>query len=449
MANTLQGDSPGGINGTDPRRAGMRGYPGGRDQQPNGLGRGGVGDAEHGFPDTDRSERSRQNWYDEAWERAMRALGTDRPAGLPIGAQNDRTWPRGDTGLDQPGEPSPTGTGGLGERTAETGGVSLRDLAGGLGNGRVGALRGANLARAGQIPGPGGSPLGSGLPGEEPGKPDGAGNEQPGGNRSRLDLAYVRQIPGPPESPNGAGRPGMEGGLPGEKGGRGVAGGDGVGPNNSQLSGNGNLNIAGNGTGTGSGSNGQSPPSGTGAGANSNSGGQGSDGQQSGEGSPGGANASNAGANGTPPMPNTGMSGAGSSPTTMSGKPGIPGSRSSRDGVSSPLGSTAESYRPFELIVSCSKHGVAIHPGNYRVTIATLKSKDSLLVAQLRAIVRRKEDSAPDKTFVPSIRFVIEPGGTETYSKAKSQLLFSNLDWPTSMQVISGETQRVFQTDGW
>ena len=93
--------------------------------------------------------------------------------------------------------------------------------------------------------------------------------------------------------------------------------------------------------------------------------------------------------------------------------------------------------------------GVTVYPGNYRVTIGSLKSKDSFLVAQLLTIVHQKERTEPGKTILPSIRFVIEPKGHETYATAKTQVIFGGLNWPTSLQITSGDTLRLFSTDAW
>jgi hypothetical protein len=100
-------------------------------------------------------------------------------------------------------------------------------------------------------------------------------------------------------------------------------------------------------------------------------------------------------------------------------------------------------------VVSCSKKGVTVTPGNYRVTSTSLKEKDMLLVSQLRLIVRQKQRDEPGKFVAPSVRYVIEPGGQETYAMAKTQLMFSGLNWPTTLQVSGGEPLQLFSTDPW
>src|SRR5206468_11797299 len=105
--------------------------------------------------------------------------------------------------------------------------------------------------------------------------------------------------------------------------------------------------------------------------------------------------------------------------------------------------------RPIELVLACGPKGVAVYPGDYRVTKATLKEKDELLIAQLRAIVRRREQAEPGHLIRPSIRFVVEPGGRETYATARGQLALSGLAWPSSTQVSGGDVFRIFSTDDW
>jgi len=118
-------------------------------------------------------------------------------------------------------------------------------------------------------------------------------------------------------------------------------------------------------------------------------------------------------------------------------------------GTPSGPGLSSRPVHPLELVVACSPKGVAVHPGNYRVTIASLKSKDTLLVGQLKAIVAQRERAEPEATIVPAIRFVIEAGGHQTYATAKAQVTFARIDWPTSLQVSGGDTLRLFSTDTW
>jgi hypothetical protein len=156
-------------------------------------------------------------------------------------------------------------------------------------------------------------------------------------------------------------------------------------------------------------------------------------GEQSGGGSPGG-------------------SGSGGQIGVNTGQAGAPGESSlgesgDKPGIKSPdLGRTS---RPFDLVLACGPKGVAVHPGDYRVTKATMKAKDDLLVAQIRAIVRRREQADPEHAIHPSLRYVIEPGGRETYAMARTQVALTGLGWPSTTQVTGGDVFRLFSTDDW
>ena len=100
-------------------------------------------------------------------------------------------------------------------------------------------------------------------------------------------------------------------------------------------------------------------------------------------------------------------------------------------------------------MLACGSKGVAVYPGDYRVTKATLKAKDELLLAQLRAIVRHREQADPSHPLRPSVRFVVEPGGRETYSIARTQVALAGQSWPTSTQFSGGDVFRLFSSDDW
>lgn len=179
----------------------------------------------------------------------------------------------------------------------------------------------------------------------------------------------------------------------------------------------------------------------------------------------GGIGAGGSQGGGTPGRPGGGEPGegaGGSAGGSASGLAGIPGGGSAGgasgsdlgesgggNGPRSPLGGFGRTPRPVELVLACGPKGVAVYPGDYRVTKATLKAKDELLAAQLRAIVRRREGADPDHPLWPSIRYVIEPGGRETYATARAQVALSGIDWPSSTQAAGGDTLRLFSTDDW
>ncbi len=118
-------------------------------------------------------------------------------------------------------------------------------------------------------------------------------------------------------------------------------------------------------------------------------------------------------------------------------------------GIRSPIGDLGRTSRAFDLVLACGPKGVAVHPGDYRVTKATMKSKDDLLVAQIRAIVRRREQADPEHAIHPNLRYVIEPGGRETYAMARSQVALAGLGWPATTQVSGSDVFRLFSTDDW
>jgi len=140
--------------------------------------------------------------------------------------------------------------------------------------------------------------------------------------------------------------------------------------------------------------------------------------------------------------------------------PGAPGSEGEATGVGRESGDGTGSgpsggggpgrvSKPIELVLACGPKGVVVHPGDYRVTVAMLRSKDPFLTAQLRAILRQREQATPGVSLDPSVRFVIEPGGRETYATARGQLAISGIDWPTTVNVSGGDILRLFSTDNW
>jgi hypothetical protein len=90
---------------------------------------------------------------------------------------------------------------------------------------------------------------------------------------------------------------------------------------------------------------------------------------------------------------------------------------------------------PFEIVVACGPDGVVIHPGGYHLSPKALKSKDGMLTKELRSVVRLRQQVDPMIRPRPSIRFLVEPGGNDTYWDARRQTLMSGLDWPITLQV--------------
>ena len=90
---------------------------------------------------------------------------------------------------------------------------------------------------------------------------------------------------------------------------------------------------------------------------------------------------------------------------------------------------------PFELMVACGPEGVVIHPGGYRLSAKALKGNDGLLLRDLKTIVQTRRQVDPTIHPIPSIRFLIEAKGGETYRDARRQTMLSGLDWPVAIQV--------------
>jgi hypothetical protein len=90
---------------------------------------------------------------------------------------------------------------------------------------------------------------------------------------------------------------------------------------------------------------------------------------------------------------------------------------------------------PFEIVVACGSDGVVIHPGGYRISPRLLKGKNDILPKELKSVVRTRQLLDPMIRPRPSIRFLVEPGGEDTYLEARRQTVLSGLDWPVTLQL--------------
>jgi hypothetical protein len=90
---------------------------------------------------------------------------------------------------------------------------------------------------------------------------------------------------------------------------------------------------------------------------------------------------------------------------------------------------------PLEIVVACGPDGLVLHPGGYRISREVLKSKNTLLAKQLSTIVQLRQQVDPLIRPIPSIRFLVEPMGNDTYREARKQTVLSGVDWPITLQL--------------
>jgi hypothetical protein len=98
---------------------------------------------------------------------------------------------------------------------------------------------------------------------------------------------------------------------------------------------------------------------------------------------------------------------------------------------------------PLDLVVACSSDGLILHPGGYRLSIASLK-KERKLKSDLLTIVRNHELIDPSIRPKPRLQFLVEPGGDEAYLEARKQTVLSGLSWPVSIHPAASQAPRVF-----
>jgi hypothetical protein len=91
---------------------------------------------------------------------------------------------------------------------------------------------------------------------------------------------------------------------------------------------------------------------------------------------------------------------------------------------------------PLEIVVACGPTGVVLHPGGYRISKEVLTTgKEPLLARQLATIVRMRQQVDPLIRPVPSLRFLVEPEGYDTYREARRQTVMSGINWPVGLQL--------------
>jgi hypothetical protein len=94
---------------------------------------------------------------------------------------------------------------------------------------------------------------------------------------------------------------------------------------------------------------------------------------------------------------------------------------------------------PFEMVVACGPEGVVIHPGGFRISTKAMKSNNRLLLKNLKSVLQTRRQVDPMIHPVPSVRFLVEPGGIDTYREARRQTILSGVDWPVALQVSDSD----------
>src|SRR5262249_13392469 len=107
----------------------------------------------------------------------------------------------------------------------------------------------------------------------------------------------------------------------------------------------------------------------------------------------------------------------------------------------------------FEVVVVCRENSVLLHPGGYLITGQRLSEPrdghESLLARELKAMVTKRSIVDPLIRPRPSIKFLVETNGGETFWLARRQILFELPDWPVSLQISGAHGPRVFDKGTW
>jgi hypothetical protein len=103
---------------------------------------------------------------------------------------------------------------------------------------------------------------------------------------------------------------------------------------------------------------------------------------------------------------------------------------------------------PFEIVVVCRERDILLHPGGYCLTTKAIAAArgQNLLARELRAMVRKRAIVDPLIRPKPTIKFLVESNGGETFLLARSQLFFALPEWRSTMQVSGAHDPRAFNT---
>lgn len=92
----------------------------------------------------------------------------------------------------------------------------------------------------------------------------------------------------------------------------------------------------------------------------------------------------------------------------------------------------------FDIVVTCSEDSVLIQPGGFQLSKQRIQS-GTLLLDRLRALAwANTRSESGDPWLRPRLRFVVQPGGTDTFWHARRQTTFAGLEWPATLEVREG-----------
>lgn len=160
--------------------------------------------------------------------------------------------------------------------------------------------------------------------------------------------------------------------------------------------------------------------------------------------------------NGGQDEPSTTPPGAGTSATAGTSRPiqqvGRVDGLGSTDGANSDSASSLpappQAARSLEIVVACSKKGLVVHPGGYRLPVSMMKKEPQRLVATLRHIVRLKTNEWGVEV-LPRLRFLVDGPGEEVYWMARRRVAVDLPDWPMDWQVSEPRQFSPFGPDRW
>jgi hypothetical protein len=132
------------------------------------------------------------------------------------------------------------------------------------------------------------------------------------------------------------------------------------------------------------------------------------------------------------------------------GEPGGSASPSSGEGSGSGSGfGPGSGRRRVELVVASGRKGVTIHPGGYRLSEETVKQDDGRLMKAIEAVAASERRKQPASDPVPTVRFLVEPGGYGLYWSARSQVELARPEWPITWQASQPRTFSLFGSERW